>query len=47
MTSFTVLVSGTSLGCIEKGKILLQIFSSQSHITANFSREYNPSVSEM
>lgn len=51
MTSFTVLVSGTSLGCIEKGvrewAQFIAISLSQSQITANLSREYKPSVSEL
>lgn len=46
MTSFTVLVSGTSLGCIEKGvrerARLIQIFFKP---ITNLSRDHEPSVS--
>lgn len=51
MTSFTVLVSGTSLGCVEKRvrewAQFIWIFLSQSQIRANLSREYKLSVSEL
>lgn len=47
MTSFTVLVSGTSLGCIEKGvrewARFIQIFFKP---ITNLSRDHKPSVLE-